>query len=95
MCGGRWRAKAEPAVQSAVEWGGAAPVRGHRPALAILPFVSRSGDDEDEDFAEELVEDLSLALSFSPWMKVIAASKTAAYRGGAQDLRQIGRDLSA
>ena len=44
-------------------------------------------------FADGMVEDLTAALSFSAWMKVVAASATAAYRKGARDLRQIGRDL--
>ena len=29
----------------------------------------------------------------SPWAKVVAASATAAYRTGARDVRQVGRDL--
>lgn len=71
------------------------PARGQRPVLAILPFLCRSEHVEDEDFAEDLAEDLTRALSFSPWMEVVAASKTATYRNGARDLCQIGRDLSA
>jgi TolB-like protein len=66
-----------------------------RPTIAVLPFINRSGLAEDDAFAEEMVEDVTAALSFNLWMKVVAASATAAYRKGARDLRQIGRDLEA
>jgi TolB-like protein len=69
--------------------------QGARPSLAVLPFTNRSGQEEDDIFAEDLVEDLTAALSAYYWMKVVAASSTASYRKGARDLRQIGRDLGA
>jgi TolB-like protein len=69
--------------------------RGRRPALAILPFVSRSGLVDDDDFADDLVADLIAELSFSPWMEVVAPSTTAAYREPARNLRLIGQDLAA
>jgi TolB-like protein len=69
------------------------PRRGSRPSIAVLPFINRSGQSEDDIFAVGMVDDLTAALSLSRMMKVIAASATAAYRTGARDLRQIGRDL--
>jgi TolB-like protein/Tfp pilus assembly protein PilF len=69
------------------------PPQAARPTLAVLPFVNRSGREEDDVFADDMVEDLTAALSLSHWAKVVAASATAAYRKGARDLRQIGRDL--
>jgi TolB-like protein len=63
-----------------------------RPSLAVLPLINRSGR-VDEAFADGMVEDLTAALSGSPWMKVVAARATAMYRNAATDLRQIGRDL--
>jgi TolB-like protein len=57
--------------------------------------VNRSRLPEDDDFADDMTEDLTVALSGSPWVHVIAASATAVYRKGALDLRQIGRDLGA
>jgi TolB-like protein len=71
----------------------ASPSHGSRPSLAVLPFINRSELRTDDDFAECMVEDLTAALSPSPWMDVLAASATATYRTGARDLRQIGRDL--
>jgi TolB-like protein len=69
------------------------PVRGNKPSIAVLPFINRSGLSDDDVFADGMVEDLTAALSLSRRIKIIAASATAAYRTGARDLRQIGREL--
>jgi TolB-like protein len=82
--------RAEPAAPAPSS---PAPRRTGRPTIAVLPFVNRSGVSEDDVFADGMVEDLTGALSLSRKMRVIAASATAAYRKGAVDLRQIGRDL--
>jgi TolB-like protein len=71
----------------------APPLRGRRPSIAVLPFINRSGREVDEVFADGMVEDLTAALSASPFMNVVAPRATAAYRSAAMDLRQIGRDL--
>jgi TolB-like protein/Flp pilus assembly protein TadD len=64
-----------------------------RPSLAVLPFINRSGREEDDVFADGMVEDLTAALSANPRVKVVAPRATAGYRNAAVDLRQIGRDL--
>jgi TolB-like protein len=69
------------------------PSRGARPSIAILPFINRSGVVEDDVVANGMAEDITVALSLSRRMKVIASSVVAAYRTGARDVRQIGRDL--
>jgi TolB-like protein len=74
-----------PALQSA----------GGGVSIAVLPFVNRSGRDEDDVFAEGVVEDLSVALSATPWIHAVAPRATAVYRNAALDVRQIGRDLGA
>jgi TolB-like protein len=71
-----------------------APNNG-RPLLAILPFLNRSQLPDGDELADEMAEDLAAALSDNPWMEVIAASATMAYRGTARDLRQIGGALGA
>jgi TolB-like protein/predicted Zn-dependent protease len=68
------------------------PPQGAAPSVAILPFINRSGREEDDLFADGLVEDLAAALP-SPWIQVAAASATALYRQRPRDLRQIGREL--
>ncbi|CAN5169270.1 hypothetical protein BH11PSE2_BH11PSE2_21080 [soil metagenome] len=70
------------------------PERGEPAALAVLPFTNRSGLAEDEDFAETMVEDIVASLAFSPDLKVLAASATAAWRGKAVDLGEVGKVLS-
>jgi TolB-like protein len=70
------------------------PRPGSRPSIAVLPFINRSGVEADDIFADGMVEDVTAALSYNPWLKVVAASTTATYRKGARDLRQIGRDLA-
>ena len=69
------------------------PVHDHRPSLAVLPFTNRSGERNDDVFAEGMVEDLVAALSLNRGLKVIAQSATAGYRNNAADLRRIGQDL--
>jgi TolB-like protein len=69
------------------------PRRSGRPSLAILPFINRSELREDDVFANGMVADLTVALSLSQRMKVIASSATTIYRKEARDPRQIGRDL--
>ncbi len=74
------------------------PVRGNsvgRPALAILPFVNRSGEKADEFFADGMVEDLIAALSTNGQVKVISGSATRSYRETGYDIRQLGQDLAA
>lgn len=68
-------------------------LRELRPSIAVLPFINRSGRSEDDIFAEGMVEDITVALTLSRRMKVIAASATAAYGSGVRDLREIGHDL--
>jgi TolB-like protein/Flp pilus assembly protein TadD len=86
-------AKAEPKPAAAAASAPSGKQTAKRASIAVLPFVNRSGRSEDDIFADGMVEDLTVALSVSRQMKVIASSATAAYRKGATDLRQIGRDL--
>jgi TolB-like protein/Flp pilus assembly protein TadD len=61
-------------------------------SIGLLPITNRSGVQQDDVFADGVVEDLAASLP-SPWIKVVAANATALYRKGPRDLRQIGRDL--
>jgi TolB-like protein len=82
-----------PAPGASVKAAASPPAHSTSPSIAVLPFINRSGRVENDVFADGMVEDLTAALSLSPWMKVVAASATAIYRKGTKDLRQIGRDL--
>jgi TolB-like protein len=82
-----------PAPGSSAQTAPSPPAHSTRPSLAVLPFINRSGREEDDVFADGMVGDLAAALSGNPRMKVVAASATAIYRQAARDLRQIGRVL--
>jgi TolB-like protein len=69
------------------------PAEGKLYSIAVLPFINRSGREEDDLFADGVVEDLTVALSANPWRRVVASSATAIYRTGSRDLRQIGQHL--
>jgi TolB-like protein/Flp pilus assembly protein TadD len=88
-------AKVEPMVlkggaPAAVE---ALPKESLRPSMAVLPFINRSRNDEDNFFAQDMVEDLTATLSRDPMVAVVAANATAKYATRMRDLCQIGRDL--
>jgi adenylate cyclase len=64
-----------------------------KPSIAVLPFDNLSGDADQDYFADGIAEDLITALSNIRWMFVTARNSTFTYKGGAVDLRQVGRDL--
>ncbi len=64
-----------------------------RPSLAVLPFQNMSGDPEQEYFADGVVEDITTALSRTGWLFVIARNTAFTYKGGAVDVRRVGREL--
>jgi len=66
-----------------------------KPAIAVLPFSNISGDAEQEYFADGVTEDIITALAGWRWFPVIAGNSTFAYKGKAQDVAQVGRDLGA
>jgi serine/threonine protein kinase/cytochrome c-type biogenesis protein CcmH/NrfG len=66
---------------------------GGRPAIAVLPFDNRSGDPEQEFFAEGLAEDLITRLSLWRSFPVIARQSSFAYRSRGADLKQVSAEL--
>ena len=64
-----------------------------RPSIAVLPFVNMSGDQEQEYFADGMVEEIITALSRIRWLFVIARNSTLTYKGEPFDLKRIGREL--
>jgi TolB-like protein/Tfp pilus assembly protein PilF len=77
-------ADAGPAATSAVS---------ERPSIAVLPFANLSGDPEQEYFADGMVEEIITGLARIRWLTVIARNSTFAYKGGAPDVRKVGREL--
>jgi adenylate cyclase len=64
-----------------------------RPSIAVLPFTNRSGDTEQDYFADGISEDLITSLSKFAGLFVIARHSAFRYRGTDLDVRQIGREL--
>jgi adenylate cyclase len=64
-----------------------------KPSIAVLPFQNMSGDQEQEYFADGMVEDIITGLSRSKLLFVIARNSTFTYKGKAVDIRQVGREL--
>ncbi len=68
--------------------------RGSIPSLAILPFTNRSQIEDDEIFAEGMVEDIVAALSQSAELRVLGSISTAHLKKGTfKDLATIGEQL--
>ena len=64
-----------------------------KPSVAVLPFVNKSGDPEQEFFADGIAEDIITALSRYPSLFVIARNSCFTYKSRAVDIRQVGHEL--
>ncbi len=64
-----------------------------RPSIAVLPFDNLSGDPAQAYFADGLTEDLITDLSKVAGLFVIARNSTFAYKGKAQDIREVAKAL--
>ena len=63
------------------------------PSLAVLPFQNLSGDQEQEYFADGVVEDIITALSRFKSFAVIARNSSFIYKGRAVDVRDVASQL--
>src|SRR5262249_1225901 len=64
-----------------------------KPSIAVLPFQNMSGDQEQEYFADGMVEEIITALSRIRWLFVIARNSSFTYKGQAVDVKRVGREL--
>jgi adenylate cyclase len=64
-----------------------------KPSIAVLPFHNMSGDPQQDDFADGMVEDIITALSRFRSLFVIARNSTFTYKGRAVDVRTVAREL--
>ena len=64
-----------------------------RPAIAVLPFVNMSGDQEQEYFSDGISEDIITALSKLRWFFVIARNSSFIYKGKAIHMKQVAEEL--
>jgi TolB-like protein/AraC-like DNA-binding protein len=62
-------------------------------SIAVLPFVNRSGDPDNEYFSDGISEEIINALGKDGAMKVIARSSAFTYKNKPIDARKVGRQL--
>jgi serine/threonine protein kinase len=63
--------------------------------IAVLPFQVPALDQDMEDFADGLVQDITAALSQFSYLSVIARNSTLRFKGESSDVRAIGSQLGA
>jgi class 3 adenylate cyclase/TolB-like protein len=63
-------------------------------SVAILPFAAPGGSPADEQFAEVLTKDLTMAIGRDRHVPVVSHSLAVTYKGRAIDARAIGRELN-
>jgi len=73
--------------------GDTAQERRYKPSVAVLPFGNRSGDAEQDYFADGITEEIITELSRFQSLQVIARNSVFAYKDRAVTTQEIGRDL--
>ncbi len=63
-------------------------------SLAVMPFVNRSGDADNQYFSDGLSEDLINALTALPGLQVASRTSAFRFRGSELDIRDIGQQLN-
>ncbi|MGI8772224.1 MAG: protein kinase domain-containing protein [Acidobacteriaceae bacterium] len=63
-------------------------------AIAVLPLENLSSDPENEYFSDGLTDELISILGQIPGLRVVSRASVFAFRGKAQNARQIGESLS-
>ena len=70
------------------------PIAGETPSIAVLPFVNRSRDEEDEYFSDGLADELLNVLAKIRGLRVAARTSPSQFKGKNEDLAVIGRASS-
>ena len=74
--------------------GGAAAAPHEVPSIAVLPFVNRSRDEEDEYFSDGLADELLNGLTKIRGVRVAARASSFHFKGRNEDLAAIGKALN-
>src|SRR5712692_6780063 len=89
-----WRVRIGPSSSPATPTETAQPLAlPDKPSIAVLPFENRSGDPEQEYFADGMVEEIITALSRFKSLFVIARNSSFTFKGRAVDIKEVGRRL--
>ena len=69
--------------------------QSHDPrSIAVLPFVNRSHDEEDEYFSDGLADELHNVLAKIPGLRVAARSSAFTFKGKGATVAEVGRALN-
>ena len=68
-------------------------MRPDKPSVAILPFANLSNDPEQEFFSDGITEDIITDMSNVSGLFVLSRNTVFAYKGRAQNLERIAREL--
>ena len=71
----------------------AAAAPADKPSVAVLPFVSMSGDVEQQFFGDGITEDIITELARFRSLHVLARNTSFRYRGQDVDVQRVGREL--
>jgi len=92
---------ATPTPRTPSAWGPASSPSGvghapsqHVPSIAVLPFVNRSRNEEDEYFSDGLADELLSVLTKVRGLRVAARASSFQFRGSNEDLAVIGERLN-
>jgi len=66
----------------------------NKPSIAVLPFTSRSADQEDEYFADGITDDLITTLSKVSGLYVIARNSAFTYKGKPVKVQRVADELA-
>ncbi len=64
-----------------------------KPSIAVLPFVSMSGDADQQYFGDGITEDIITELARFHQLRVLARNSSFRYRGPDVDIGRVGREL--
>jgi adenylate cyclase len=64
-----------------------------KPSIAVLRFQNLSGDDDQQYFADGMVEEIITELSRMRWLFVIAGNSSFAYNSGTANIHHVAREL--
>jgi adenylate cyclase len=79
-------ARGDPVAQPYLQWSA-------RPTIAVLPFRTISGTDDEAYYGEGITDEIITGLSRNKFLYVIARNSTWRYRDRDKDLRQIAIEL--
>jgi DNA-binding winged helix-turn-helix (wHTH) protein len=82
-----------PATSAATEAPRPTHALPEKASIAVLPFTNMSGDREQEYFSDGITDDIITELSRFSELFVIARNSSFRFKGRAEDVREIGREL--